>query len=371
MKSLDELVLSTKDWHDIEKYDKKLETVYGLPKIYRGYSYRTHQTITDDDRQPLTANVETPSSPERLLSIFGNRARIVERGFPGAFGSFECLLDGALKRSRRTKEKAKVAIIVHKNPWGQEDYSTAIFMPAYGGGWISTNASMWWVFYLIGNNHSGGASHWWRLVFNKIKRNKKAIDLIVIHADEEEFYRYCEDPGYSRLNDVIVLTNRITSDVRGVFPEILLANMLTNMGCKKVRIGFEPKILKPVKGELDALGVKYDGDLPKQIIVFESKGQATVDHELQKEINHFSDNVKTIQQNLESFCDELELPYTDNIQIKATFVSMDTLEHVNYMKVPDNIKLWDYNNLVSRLKYYKVPRKYLELLKITRVAVSI
>ena len=50
---------------------------------------------------------------------------------------------------------------------------------------------------------------------------------------------------------------------------------------------------------------------------------------------------------------------------------MDIFRYVHYMQVPDNIKLWDYNNLVSRLKYYKVPRKYLELLKITQVAVSI
>lgn len=366
--SLDGLVFSTKDWHDIHKYDGKMTTVYGLPKIYRGYSYSPYQTITDDDRQPLMAEVEALPSPERLLSIFGNRARIVERGFPGAFGSFECLLDGAIKRSKRTKEAAKVAIIVHKNRWGQEDYSTAIFMPAYG---MMSNASMWWVYYLIGNNHSGSASHQWRLVFNKIKRNKKAIDLIVVQADEEEFYRYCEDPGYSRLNDAIVLTNRITSDVRGFFPELLLANMLTNMGCKMVRIGFKPKILKPVKGELDAVGIKYNGDLPKQIILFESKGQATVDDELQKEINHFSDNVKVIQQNLEPFCNELELSYADNIQIEATFVSMDTLEHVNYISVPDNIRLWNYNDLVSRLTHYRVPRKYLELLKRIRVAVSI
>ncbi len=368
---LDELVLSTKDWHDIEKYDGKITTVYGLPKIFRGYNYSAHLEITDADRQPLMAEVEELPSPERLLSIFGNRARIVERGFPGAYGSFACLLDGAIKRSRRTKEKAKVAIVVHKIHSGREDYSTAIFMPAYGGGWISTNASMWWVFYSIGNNHSGGASHQWRLVFNKIKRNRKAIDLIVVKADKEEFYRYCEDPGYSRLNDAIVLTNKITGDIRGVFPELLLANMLTNMGCKMVRIGFKPKILKPVKGELDALGIKYDGALPKQIILFESKGQATVDDELQKEINHFSDNVKVIQQNLESFCNELELSYADNIQIDATFVSMDTLENVNYMNVPDNIKLWNYNDLVSRLTHYRVPRKYLELLKRIRVAVSI
>ena len=370
LESLDELVLGIKDWYDIEKYDKKLETVYGLPRIYRGFNYSAHQIITDDDRKALVANTEAPPSPERLLSIFGNRARIVERGFPGAFGSFECLLDGALKKSKRTKEKAKVAIVVHKNTWGQEDYSTAIFMPAYGGGFISTNASIWWVFYLIGNNHSGGASYQWRLVFNKIKRNIKAIDLTIMHANQEDFYKYCEDPGYSRLNDVIVLTNRITSDVRGAFPELLLTNMLTNMGCKKVRIAFRPKILKPVRGEIDALGVKFDGEEPIKILIFESKGQATVDEELQEEINHFSNNVSVIQKNLESFCNELKLLNTDRLQLEATFVSMDTLEYVNDINIPANIKLWSYNDLVSNLSRHKIPRKYLELLKNVRVAVS-
>jgi hypothetical protein len=110
--------------------------------------------------------------------------------------------------------------------------------------------------------------------------------------------------------------------------------------------------------------------LPKQILLFESKGQATVDEELQKEINHFSDNVKIIQKNLESFCNELDLPYADNLQMEATFVSMDTLEYVNNINVPDNIKLWNYNDLISALRQYKIPRKYLELLKTIRVAVS-
>lgn len=370
LKSLDEFVLNTKNWDDIEKYDKKLETVYGLPKIFRGYGYAMHHIITDDDRQALIADVEGPSSPERLLSIFGNRARIVERGSPGAFGSFECLLDGALKRSARTKEKAKVAIIVHKNYREQEDYSTAIFMPAYGGGWISTNASMWWVFYLIGNNHSGGASYRWKLVFNKIKRNRRAIDLTVIYAGEEEFYKYCEDPGYLRLNNAVVLTNRVANDVRGAFPELLLANMLTNMGCRIVRIGFEPKLLKPLKGELDVLGVKYANDSPQRILLFESKGQATVDDELQKEINRFSKNVETVKENLESFCSELELPHSDGVEIEATFVSMDTLEYVTNIEVPSNVKLWNFNDLVSSLKRNKIPPKYLELLKMNRVAVS-
>ena len=382
--SLDSLVFSTKDWHDIREYDGKMTTVYGLPKPYRGYSYSLYQTITDDDKQPLMAEVEALPSPERLLSIFGNRARIVERGFPGAFGSFECLLDGAIKRSKRSKEAAKVAIIVHKNGSGQEDYSTAIFMPAYG---MFSNASMWWVYHLIGNNHSGGASHQWRLVFNKIKRNRKAIDLIVVQADEEEFYRYCEDPGYSRLNDAIVLTNRITSDVRGVFPELLLANMLTNMGYAKVLNRIRPRILKPVKGELDIVGIKLAGDSLSHITVFESKGQAHDENELQLEIDRFSDNVSIIQQNLESFCNELQVPYSGDVQIEAIFVSMGNPQNENAstksldprsffiggpsVKAPDNVKLWGFNELISRLRKSHVPRKYIELLKMTPVAVII
>ncbi|MFC2123067.1 hypothetical protein ACFLRP_05220, partial [Bacteroidota bacterium] len=382
--SLNELVLNTKDWRDIKKYNRELDNVYGLPKPFLGYSYKSNQTITDDDRQPLMADVGMLPSPERLLSIFGNRARIVERGSPAAFNSFECLLDGAIKRSKRTGELAKVAIIVHKNHWGQEDYSTAVFMPAYG--WIS-NASMWWVFYLIGNNHSGGASNQMKLVINKIRRNRKAIDLIVEKASEDDFYKYCEDPGYTRLNDAIVLTNRITSDVRGVFPEILLANMLSNKGYQKVLNRVRPEILKRVKGELDAVGVKFTGDSVSHITLFESKGQATDEKELQKEIDRFSGNISTIQKKLESFCTELKVPYAQNIEVEAIFVSMAVLGDENdsgsekqenhslfsfrwpRVNVPDNIKLWDYNELVSMLTKHQIPPKYTELLKNVRVAI--
>ena len=381
--SLDELILKTIDWQDIENYDRALDKVYGLPKPFRGYNYKLVHPITDDDRQPLMAEVGTLPSPERLLSIFGNRARIIERGSPAAFNSFECLLDGAIKRSKRTGEPAKVALIVHKDHWGQEDYSAAIFMPAYS--WMS-NGSMWWVFYLIGNNHSGGASHQMKLVLNKIKHSRKAIDLLIEKATEIDFYKYCEDPGYTRLNDAIVLTNRITSDVRGVFPEILLANMLSNEGYQNVLNRIKPKILEQVDGELDTVGIKIT-DGSAHISLFESKGQATDEKELQKEIDHFSDSVRIVQEKLESFCAELKVPYSQNIEIEATFVSMAVLDDEDdndevqgenpsllsfrqpCVDIPENIKLWDYNKLVSMLREHGVPLKYTELLKNVQVAV--
>ena len=226
---------------------------------------------------------------------------------------------------------------------------------------------MWWVFYLIGNNHSGTASATMKQILNKLNRNRKSLDIIVVEAAEEEFYRYCEDPGYSRLNDAVVLTNKITSDVRGVFPELLLSNMLINMGYTKVLNRIKPKILKSVKGELDTVGIKLTGDSLSNIIIFESKGQATDDEELQLEINRFSDNVDIIQHNLESFCNELEVTCSNNVVIEAIFVSMDTFRGM--VNVPQNIKLWDLEEFVSRLRKSHVHRDYLKLLKRIPVAV--
>jgi len=368
--SLDERVLNTKNWSDIDKYGRRMTTVYGLPKIFSGYSYSAHLEITDNDRQPLMAEIEELPSPERLLAVFGNRARIVERGVSSAYGSFACLLDGAIKRSKRTKEPAKVAIIVHKDRyrWNEEDYSIAIFMPAYGGELISINASIWWVFYSIGNNHSGTASANMRQVLGKLKRNKKSLDLIVIEADKEEFYRYCEDPGYLRLSDAIIVTNEITSEVRGVFPELLLSNMLTNIGYTKVRNRIRPKILKSVKGELDTVGVELTGGSLSNITILESKGQANDENELQLEINRFSDNIDIVQKNLESFCRELKVACSNNVVVEAIFVSMDTLDRVR-VNIPGNIKLWDFEDFVSRLRKSHVHRDYLKLLKRIPVAI--
>jgi hypothetical protein len=377
---MDNLVASIKNWHHVDLYSRKLTTVYGQPKPY---SYRKCSVITNEEREPLITQKESSISPERLLSIFGNRARIVERGAPAAYLNFSCLLDGAIKRSRRNKEKARVALVVHKSERrrGYEDYSIAILMPAYG---FISNASMWWVFYDIGSNRSGSASHAMKQVLMKIKRNEKSLDVIVVPADKGEFYEYCEDPGYVRLKKVIALSNKVVSDIRGTFPELLLANLLTNMHYTKVFNRLKPKILKTVKGELDVVGVKFTGKVPSHILIFESKGQATDELELQREVNHFSKNISAVKRRLRAFCDELEISYAETIKVKAIFVSMADLKtdmegpkDLLYsfrrpeVKIPKNIDLWDYNDLISKLKEHHVPIEYQELIKKMQIAIII
>jgi hypothetical protein len=221
-------------------------------------------------------------------------------------------------------------------------------------------------------------------VLMKIKRNKKNLDVMVVPADKGEFYEYCEDPGYVRLNKIIVLSNKVVSDIRGAFPELLLANLLTNMHYTKVLNRLKPKILKPVKGELDVVGVKFAGEVPSHILIFESKGQATDELELQQEINRFSKNISVVKRQLRAFCDELEIPHAETIEVKAIFVSMADLKtemegpkDLLYsfrrpeVKIPRNIELWDYNDLISKLNEHHVPTEYQELIKKMQIAIII
>lgn len=381
---MDNLVASIKNWRHVDLYSRKLTSVYGIPTPY-SYRYSRSSVITNEEREPLTAQTESPMSPERLLSIFGNRARIVERGSSAAYLNFSCLLDGAIKRGREVREKVKVALVVHKleRHRREEDYSVAILMPAYG---FISNASMWWVFYDIGNNHSGSASYAMKQVLTKIKRNKKSLDVMVIRADIGEFYEYCEDPGYVRLEKTIVLSNKVVGDIRGSFPELLLANLLTNMHYTKVLNRLKPRVLKTTKGELDVIGVKFAGEVPSHILILESKGQAIDELELQQKINRFSQNISAVRQQLRAFCDELGLTYAETIEVKAVFVSMADLKtdmeepvHSGLMhafgkpevKIPSGIELWDYNDLVSRLSEHHVPAEYIELLQRMQIATVI
>lgn len=383
LRLMDDLALSTKNWRNVDSYSRKLSTVYGLPSVYSGCRYRRCSIITDEDREPLTAKAVAPVSPERLLSIFGNRARIVERGSPAACFSCSCLLDGAMKRDGRTGQKTSVALVVHKSERrrGYEDYSIAVLMPAYG---LMSNASMWWVFYDIGSNHSGSASYTMKQVLMKIRRNRKSLDVFVVSTDKREFYEYCEDPGYVRLRNAIAVSNTVVSDIRGALPELLLGNLLTNMCYTKVLNRLRPEILRADRGELDVVGVRFAGGVPSQIMVFESKGKAADELELQHEIDRFSRNISIVRRQLNAFCDELEIPYAETIEVKAIFVSMADLkaateESVDLLYsprkpelvVPESIELWDYHDLVAKLNEHGVPTQYQGLLKKTQIAVMI
>lgn len=358
---LDKVVKEIKHWAEFEQYCKKLDQVIGVPAFFGHYKYFLKESPSSDMVRDLLAEPKVRISPERLLSILGNRARIVDSGSSSsaAYLNFICLLDGAIIRSKRTNEKVRLAIFIHKLDGKRENYSLGLFMPAYGG---LTNASMWWIFYYIGNNHSGTASQQWGQVWNKIKRNAKHIEPIPIPADEEEFLRYCEDPGYTRLDTEIRCMDQMVSKLRGTYPELLLANMLTNSGFCPVRFRLEPAILrqhKNVNGDLDVVGFKIREGIC-EIVIFESKGSVGSDIELDDELIKFSNTMRLLSNNLSKLCKECGIIFAGKYLIKGYFVLMADMPNAN---VPKNITFWDFACFQSELKKTGVPDIYLDLLK--------
>jgi len=388
---LDKVLEKIEHWTEFEQYSKKLYQVIGLPAFFGHYKYTIREIPSSNMIQELLVEPKARISPERMLSIFGNRARIVDSGSSGAAHlNFICLLDGAIIRSKRTNEKARLAIFIHRLDVERENYSLGLFMPAYGKDGLA-NASKWWIFYYIGNNHSGTASRQWGQVWKKISRNEKHIEIIYIEANEDEFLKYCEDPGYVRLDTEIKCVDQMVGRLRGTYPELLLANMLTNNGFHPVRLRIEPALLsghEDINGDLDVVGFKIQEDTC-EIVILESKGRARTDRDLDHELIKFSKTVKLLSDNPDRLCKECGISFKGKYSIKAYFVSMASMSETEegigniqddmppflqrgyYPNVPENVTFWDFTCFRNELEKSGVPDIYLDLLKQMPVAITL
>ncbi len=388
---LDKSVQEIEDWAEFEQYSKELDQVIGPPAFFGLYKYALRQIPSSNMVKDLLGEPKVRISPERMLSVLGNRARIVDSGSSSAAHlNFICLLDGAIIRSKKTNERVRLAIFIHKLDGERENYSFGLFMPAYGKYGLA-NASMWWIFYYVGNNHSGTASRQWNEVWHEISRNKKYIELIYVEADEDEFLKYCEDPGYIRLDTEIRCVDQMVGRLRGTYPELLLANMLTNKGFYPVRLRIKPSLLsgrKDTSGDLDVVGFKIKQDTC-EIAVFESKGSARTDIELDNELIKFSNAVKLLADNPDKFCKEFRISFKGKYLISAYFVSMASMPNTevskgnvqdnippflqigHYPNVPKNVTFWDFTRFLKELEQSGVPDIYLALLKQMPVAITL
>ena len=388
--SLDKVVYEIKTWQEFEKYVDKLDALFGLPVFLGKYKYRVKQKPQVKMLRDLRGEPKERNSSERILSIIGNKARLIDSGsFGTAHLDFMCLLDGALALSKRTKENVRLAVFIHKHDQ-EENYSLGLFMPAYGKYGLS-NASRWWIFYYVGNNHSGTASSQWQQVWKKIIRNQRRIEIIRVDSTEDELLKYSEDPGYLRLDTEIRCIDQMVARIRGTYPELLIANMLTNKGFNPVLLRKKPELLNNqpnCSGDLDVIGsIQRKG--MTEIHIFESKGRARTDIELQHELDKFSNTINLISVEPERFCDECGINYKRKIIIKGYFVSMankpnindDEGSHTTYLpfsrskrkefKIPDNVVFWDFALLKLELQKSEVPQLFVDLLKEMPIAITV
>jgi hypothetical protein len=258
---------------------------------------------------------------------------------------------------------------------------------------LFSNASSWWIFYEAGDNYDDGR-YSMSEINREIKQNAKYLEIYLLDASLEQFRRYCEDPGYLRLNTAIETTNRMISDIRGTYPELLIGAMLSAKGYQRIQSRLKPKILKEYKGtlkisgDLDVVGVKEKDLSATEIIIFESKGQSITDKELDEELNKFSNTIKVLKGRLKSFGSELGIQCNLQVNLKGIFVSMaklnrnlprirnnnilsGILDQKPKYDVPQNIELWDFSDLIRELKQAGIPEEYISLIKKSEVSTLI
>jgi hypothetical protein len=213
--------------------------------------------------------------------------------------------------------------------------------------------------------------------------------LDTFEVDEDEFYKYCEDPGYVRLDTEIKSIDQMVGKLRGTYPELLIANLLTNSGYQIVRLRFAPNFLsnyEDINGDLDVIGVKTDENT-SEISIFESKGRARTDKDLNKELQKFSRTLRVLSQNQNALLKELGKNSSNSISVKGYFVSLADLKALDHNEdskeksflypssfkpeVPENITLWDFNYFQNQLTANNVPEIYRNLLKNMPLAISL
>jgi hypothetical protein len=364
LNNLREQINQIKDWITFKHFSSATRDILSnAPHFFNPSSrwlFKKSKPVTVRDRRGLMLPVRSISNIEQIKSMLGNTLRIVEIESPAAPLNLACLLDGAVMRAKRTGEKALVMEARHPAGRGRYDYSFAIFMPAYSGEFIPMNASMWWVFYDICNDFSGTASRMFARVKKSLKENEAYTDLLSFKIEKNEFLGICEEPGYKYLKEEIDDLKKLDSEIRAAFPEILLLAYLVTQGCSPVECHVRPKFLK--KKELDVVGVKWVDGQPSEIIIFESKGRATVLEDLQKELRYFLDKIELTNANIQQLAEVLGIPYHPDIHLRSIFVSMAELINDEIEK-PAEIDLWDFDRMQRKLLGARVPKEYVNLLK--------
>ncbi|MFC2005173.1 hypothetical protein ACFLUY_03000, partial [Chloroflexota bacterium] len=349
------LATKAQTWRQFDGIKPRAKDILiNVPGFFRPWDkwlFRQYKPVAAIDRRSLMVPVRTPRNPEQIKGLLGNSLRIVEDQSPASALNFACLMDGAVTRARKYNEKALIAEIKHPTGGSGHDYSFAVFMPAYGGVFIPTNASCWWVFYDICNDFTGGARSVLEQIRQSLRNHRKWIEIICLSLDKTDLLDLCEDPGYRYLKQEIDYCQKLDSEIRADLPELLLAAYLGFFKAHPIRCRLKPEFLKK---EIDVIGVKWLHSGPDEMVVFESKGRATTYIDLQTEVDDFAKKLRQLQANIKGVADLLSVPYSANIKLKGCFVSMSRLKPTD-IRIPAGVALWDFDRFQ--------PLEYRRLLK--------
>ena len=227
----------------------------------------------------LSAQVSLADSVDRLAALLGRRTILVSSRDPRSVLHFETVASG-LSCTLPDDEPIDILRIVHGSEPGEVNpVSLAVLMPSPT---LLGDSSEWWVFDRAYRAKGFDDSNDQRVsringIAERLGKRINWIDLTNVPV--ETLLCLCDYRSFQRLRSQFEELERVAKNIRGVIPELLSAQLLSQAGYHPVRTSLEVTFPSGKAREIDVVGIRLTAAGADCKIV-EAKGRSDSQHAL-------------------------------------------------------------------------------------------
>ena len=313
----------------------------------------------------LSAQVSLADSVDRLAALLGRRPVLVGSRDSRSVLHIETIASG-LACTFPGDEPIDILRIVHGSEPGEiNPVSLAVLMPSST---LLGSSSEWWVFDRAYRARGLDASNDQRVsringIVERLGSRINWTDLTDVPI--ERLLSLCDYRSFQRLRSQFEELERVAQKIRGVIPELLSAQLLSQAGYHPVRTSLKVTFPDGVKREMDAVGIRLTA-AGNECKIIEVKGRSDSQHALAQYIHKFNEIVRLA--NTHRSVIEKAVGCSEAIHsVTGLFISMAKDFQVSDGSRQPGIDYWNYGHFVAKLRESGFDDRYIDLLQETLV----
>ena len=309
----------------------------------------------------LSSEVSLADPVDRLVALLGRRPKLIGSRDARSELHIETIVSG-LACTLPNDEPIDILRILHGSPNEITPVSLAVLMPSFTA---LSDSSEWWVFDRAYRTQGLDANYDQRVsrinsIAERLGKHINWIDLPDV--PEDRLLSLCDYQSFRRLRNQFEELERISSKLRGVIPELLSAQLLSQTGYHPVRPAL-PQVTFPngVEREIDAVGIRLTaagGDCK----IIEVKGQSASQHDLKRYIHRFSETVRLSNNSPSTIAKLVGSPVSIQ-NVSGLFISMAKNVDMSDLAMQFGIDFWNFGRFVSELRKAEISERYIDLLQ--------
>ena len=309
----------------------------------------------------LSAQVSLADPVDRLKALLGRRPILIGSRDSRSTLHVETIVSGLACTLPNNRPLNILRIIHGPETNAFNSVSLAVLLPSYP---TFGDSSEWWVFDRAHRTRGLNASNDERVIeINGIaERLGRQINWIDLHnVPVEKLLSFCDDRAFQRLRNQFDEQERINSELRGAFPELLSAQLLSQTGYHPVRSSFDITFPNGVGREIDAAGIRLT-DSSGHCRIIEVKKRSATQHDLQRYIRRFDETIRLADANRPVLA--LLVGFSEPIlSVSGLFISMAKNVDMSDMASQYGIEFWNFGRFVTELRKAGFHDRYINLLQ--------